>query len=105
MFPESNKTGFARNIRVVEWLKADMLSSVAALFKAMLRGSEDKLLDALSGLIITCYVLGRRLGFSFARLDMRIEAKLRQGIEEEHEVEKWYQDLSQMLTHLADKKR
>ena len=52
MFPEGGKPGFAKNIRVVEWLKADLISSTAALFKAMLKGSEEKLLDALSGLII-----------------------------------------------------
>lgn len=106
MFPGSNNgTGFAKNIRVVEWLKADLLTSVSALYKAMLRGSEEKLLESLSGIIITCYVLGRRMGLSFSRLDMRIEAKLRQGIDEDHEVEKWYKDLSSLLTHLADKKR
>jgi hypothetical protein len=105
MFPESNNTGFARNIRVVEWLKSDLLTSVANLYKAMLRGSEEKLLDALSGIIITCYILGRRLGLSYSRLDMRVEAKLRQGIDEDHEVEKWYKDLSHLLTHLTDKKR
>lgn len=105
MFPGSNGTGFAKNIRVVEWLKADLLTSVSTLFKAMLRGSEEKILDALSGIIITSYILGRRLGLSFSRLDMRIEAKLRQGIGEEHEVEKWYKDLSSLLAYLADKKR
>ena len=105
MFPEGNNTGFAKNIRLVEWLKADLLTSVSNLYKAMLRGSEDKLLDALSGIIITCYVLGRRLGLSFSRLEMRVEAKLRQGIDEDHEVEKWYKDLSLLQTHLTDKKR
>ena len=105
MFPENNTNGFAKNIRIVEWLKADLLTSVSVLFKSMLRGSEEKLLDSLAGMIITCYVLGRRLGFSFARMELKIEAKLRQGIDEGHEVEKCYKDLSLMLSHLSDKKR
>lgn len=105
MFPISQESGIAKNIRVVEWLKADLLTSVSALFRGMLRGDEEHLVDALAGLIITCYILSRRLGISFSRLDLKLESKLRQNIEENHELEKWYSDLSLLLTHLADKKR
>ncbi len=105
MIPGNQEGGIAKNIKVIEWLKADLITSVSALFKAMLRGSEDLLLDALSSLIITCYVLGRRLGINFSRLDLRIEAKLRQGIDEEHEVERWYSDLSTLLNYTVEKKR
>lgn len=58
MFPVNEETGIAKNIRVIEWLKADLLTSLSALFKGMLRGSEDRLLDALGSIIITCYVMG-----------------------------------------------
>lgn len=105
MIPGSQEGGIAKNIKVVEWLKADLVNSAAALFKAMLRSSEDLMLDALASLVITCYVLGRRLGLSFSRLDLRVEAKLRQGIDEDHELEKWYGDLSTLLNYLVDKKR
>jgi hypothetical protein len=105
LFPINQESGIARNIRVVEWLKADLLTSVSALFRGMLRGGEEHLVDALAGLIITCYVLGRRLGINFSRLDLKLESKLRQNIEENHELEKWYSDLSLLLTHLAYKKR
>ncbi|MBE3586750.1 MazG-like family protein [Desulfofundulus thermocisternus] len=98
-------TGIAKNIRVIEWLKADLLASLAALYRAMLRGSEERLLDAFSSIIITCYVLGRRLGISFTRMDLKLENKLRQGIEEGHEMERWYGDLSALLAHLVEKKR
>ncbi|HHW43176.1 MAG: MazG-like family protein [Thermoanaerobacteraceae bacterium] len=105
MFPVNHDTNIAKNIRVIEWLKADLLASLAALFKGMLRGSEERLLESLSGIIITCYVLGRRLGISFTRLDLKLENKLRQGIEEDHEMESWYGDLSALLAHLVEKKR
>jgi hypothetical protein len=105
MFSAGSDPGIAKNIRVVEWLKADLLTSLAVLYKGMLRGSEEKLLDALSGIIIACYVLGRRLGFTFSRIDMTVEAKLKQGINEGHEVEKWYGDLTMFLTYLVDRKR
>lgn len=105
MFTGSSEQNIAKDIRVVEWLKADLLASVSALFKAMLRGSEERLIDALSGMIVTCYVIGRRMGFTFSRIDAAVEAKLRQGIGDSHEVEKWYGDLTMLLTYLVDRKR
>ncbi|MTI80671.1 MAG: hypothetical protein FH758_07260 [Firmicutes bacterium] len=100
MFPKpKQESGIAKNIRVIEWLKADILASLSALFKSMVKGSEEKLLDALASMVITTYVLGRRLGINFSRLDLKIESKLRQGIDEEHEVEKWYGDLTELLNY------
>lgn len=106
MFPSPNQdSGIAKNIRVIEWLKADILSSLAALFKAMVKGSEERLLDALASLLITTYVLGRRLGINFSRLDIKVESKLRQSIDENHEVERWYGDLSELLQYQTEKKK
>jgi len=105
MFTGSQKGDIAKNIKVVEWLKADLLTSLSALFKSMLRGSEELILDALASLVITCYILGRRLGINFSRLDLKVEAKLRQGIDEDHEMERWYGDISNLLNYLVDKKR
>ncbi|MFA4884711.1 MAG: MazG-like family protein [Desulfotomaculaceae bacterium] len=105
MIPANQEGGIAKNIKVIEWLKADLITSVSALFKSMLRGSEELILDALASLLINCYVLGRRLGINFSRLDLKVEVKLRQGIDEDHEVERWYGDLSTLLNYLVDKKR
>ncbi|MEG3072337.1 MAG: hypothetical protein HQP61_08575 [Peptococcaceae bacterium] len=101
----AQKGGIAKNIKVIDWLKADLVTSISALFKSMLRGSEELIIDALASLLITCYVLGRRLGVSLSRLDLKVEAKLRQGIDEDHEIERWYGDLSTLLNYLGDKKR
>lgn len=105
MFPDSQESGIAKNIRVIEWLKADLLTSLSALFKGMLRSGEEQLVDALASLVITCYILGRRLGVSFSRLDLNIESTLHKNIDNDHELEKWYNDLSLLLTYLSDKKR
>lgn len=95
----------AKNIRIIEWLKTELLSSVSGLFKAMLNSSEEVLIDALSSIIITSYVIARRLGINYSRLDINIESKLRTSIKEEHEVEQWYGDLSALLKYVSDKKR
>jgi hypothetical protein len=106
MLPSPNQdSGIAKSIKLIEWLKADLLASLSALFKAMVKGSEERILDALASLIITTYVLGRRLGISFARLDIKVESKLRQGIEDNHELERLYGDLTNLLQYQSEKKR
>jgi hypothetical protein len=89
-----------KKVRLVEWLKAELLNGVAALQRALFRKEEDAMLESLADTIITAYLLARRLGFSFARLEGKIAGKLRVNIEEQHQVEKWYGDLSALLEHL-----
>ncbi len=94
-----------KNVKVIEWLKADILAAVTALYKAFVQGSEDVMLDSLAGLIITAYLLGRRLGFGFSRLDLKVEAKLKQGVDTGHEMEEWFGDLSSLLRYRTERKR
>ncbi|HHW91822.1 MAG TPA: hypothetical protein GX735_03895 [Firmicutes bacterium] len=106
--PHSTPQGefdLARNIRTIEWLKTQILEQTSFLFKAMLQGSEEKILEALAGIIITLCVLTRRLGLSFARLEKKILQQVKTNVEAEHEVEKWYGDLSAFLDYLAGMKR
>jgi predicted transcriptional regulator len=95
----------ARNIRVIEWLKTELVEAVAALYKAMMKNSEEAIEDALASTVITVYVLARRLGISFAQLDVRVESKIRDAISDKHEVEDWYGDLTALLKYRGDKKR
>lgn len=105
MLMHRQESAITKNLRVVEWLKGDLLQSVAALFKAMARGREEALIDALAGVVVTAYVLARRLGFTLSRLESAIESKLRRNIDQDHEVEKWYRDLSALLQHLVEKRK
>lgn len=95
----------ARNIKVIEWLKTELIGTVAALFKAMLKNSQEAIEDALASMVVTVYVLARRLGVNFAQLDVRVESKVRNGIKEKHEIEDWYGDLTALLKYISDKKR
>lgn len=95
----------ARNIKVIEWLKTELVGTVSALFRAMLKNSQDAIEDALASMVVTIYVLARRLGVNFAQLDVRVESKVRNGIQEKHEIEDWYGDLTALLKYISDKKR
>ncbi len=98
-------TDIARNIKVIEWLKTELIGTVSALFKAMLKNSEEAIEDALASMVVTIYVLARRLGINFSQLDVRVESKVRNGIKEKHEIEDWYGDLTALLKYLSDQKR
>lgn len=95
----------AKNIRAIEWLKTDLVASLAVLFRAMLKGGEEAIADGLAGMIIGCYVLGRRLGIGFLRIEQKVLSKVKLNISEHHELEKWYGDLSALLRHLELQER
>ncbi|NPV26764.1 MAG: hypothetical protein HPY81_04745 [Firmicutes bacterium] len=105
MEPSPREFNITRNIRVIEWLKAELVEAVAALFKGMLKGSEEAIVDGLASILITAYILGRRVGISFSRLDLMIQTKLKLSIHEAHEVEKWYGDLSALYEYLVNNKK
>ena len=58
-----------KNIRLIEWLKCQMLNSVAEIFNMLASGakaSQEALAQCLGNIIITCYLLGKRLGIHYA---------------------------------------
>ena len=93
-----------RNIKMIEWLKSEMLTDVASLFKILVNGAKqevhDTISDTLSNIILICYLLGRRLGVSYNAIEMKIENKIRLGLVENHDVEKYYSDISELAKHL-----
>jgi len=92
-----------KNVRLVEWLKSELLASIAELFKLLITGakiSQEALADCLANIILVSYLLGKRLGVHFAVIDKKVEEKIRLGILEEHDVEKNYGDLSDLSQHI-----
>ena len=76
-----------KNIKMVEWLKTELLSGVSDLFRVMAAGGKEGALDILSGIIMTSYLLGKRLGLDFVRIDSHMENKIRLNIDKGHESE------------------
>ncbi len=101
-------TDITRNIKIVEFLKSEILTTVATLFQTLLKGAragQDMLIDTLANLILVTYLLGRRLGIGFSAIDTKIIEKLKIGILEEHQAEKWYGDLSNLSDYYMNHKR
>jgi hypothetical protein len=95
----------AQNLKIVEWLKAELIDSVADLFKSLLKTGSDATSDALATIIIVTYLLGRRVGISFQSIDIKLRDKLNISIREAPETDQWNSDLADLLNYLEKKKR
>ncbi|KPU42902.1 MazG-like family protein [Oxobacter pfennigii] len=96
------------NIKIIEFLKTELIGSVAALYRVLNKGSkitQDALSECLAGIIIIAYILAKRLGIEFSAIDLKVQNQLKIGILEEDEIEKNYNDLSRLLGHLRDRKK
>lgn len=92
-----------KNIKMIEWLKSELLTAIALLFETLVKGiknSQEVVLDGIANIILITYLLGKRLGLSFESIDSKIKDKAKLGRIEEHNIEKWYGDLSGLLNHL-----
>lgn len=92
-----------KNIKIIEWLKTEILSSVSALYEIMLKGAsytDETIQDILANIIMVTYLLGKRLGFSFSNIDKKIKEKIVRAINDDHKVEKWYGDLSELKEYV-----
>ncbi|MFV9510324.1 MazG-like family protein [Tepidibacillus sp. LV47] len=94
MDKQDRNVQFAKNIKVMEWLKTEILEQVSGLFKGLLHGKEEFILDSLASLLLAIYVLARRIGIPFHKLETAVKDKIQQHLKNGHEVEEWYGDLS-----------
>jgi hypothetical protein len=103
-----NKNGnvdIGRNIKMIEFLKCELLNTVALLFETLLKStkeSQEMLLECLANIILTTYALGKRLGFDYKIIDKKVQEKAKLHIIEEHHLEKWYSELSSLNQYLKN---
>ena len=93
-----------RNIKIIEWLKGELISEMANLFKVLVNGMKDEVHGSigniLSNIILISYLLGKRLGISYNSIELKMEKKIKIGLVEQNDVEKYYGDLSELSKHL-----
>ncbi len=97
-----------RNIRIIEWLKSQMLADVSSLFSLLVNGFKEEVhehvSETLANLIIISYVLGKRLGTTYTAIQMKIDNKIKLGVIENTDIEKYYSDLSELSKHFNKEK-
>lgn len=95
-----------RNVKIMEWMKTELLISVGDLFNLIFKGVKplnETLQDTLANIIMITYLLAKRLGISFTEIDYKVKEKLKLGISEDHSVERWYGELSELKKHMDNK--
>lgn len=87
-----------KNIRLIENLKSELLGCIAHLYSQMASDRCEDIrevaLDTLTDVIIISYLLSRRMGLDYAVLEREIASKIRLGLVEGHDTEKYFGDLS-----------
>ena len=98
-----------KNMKTVDWLKAELLTNVALLHNSLVSGEEntkDHLEDIISNIILESYVLGKRLGINYKDINNALIENIKLNLIEEHKIERWYGDLSLLLEFVqADKEK
>lgn len=95
-----------RNIKIIEWMKTEILMSVSDLFNLLVKGVkplDEAIQDTLANIIMITYLLAKRLGISFRDVDYKVKEKIKIGIDEDHSVERWYGDLSNLKKHMDNR--
>lgn len=95
-----------KNIKIMEWMKTELILSVGDLFNLIFKGVkplDEALQDTLANIVMITYLLGKRLGISFSDIDYKIKEKIKTGIDDNHSVENWYGDLSNLKKHMDNK--
>lgn len=96
-----------KNMKTVEWLKAQLLSTVANLYATLSNGEEntkENLEDIISNLILESLLLGKRLGLSYDSIKSTLRDNIQLNLIEEHKIERWYGDLSILLEFIDNHK-
>ncbi len=97
---DKNNVDVIKNFRTIEWLKSEILTSIASLYEILATGEEntkEDMEDLLSNIILLSYLLGRRLGLDYEDINLNLKNKIKLNIVQDHQIEKWYGDLSQLL--------
>ncbi|MEX2104766.1 MAG: MazG-like family protein [Bacilli bacterium] len=89
-----------KHIRAIEWLKTEILDQIAGLFKAILRGSEQRIIDCIASLLIAVHLLASRLGIKYHELDEAMLTRIRNRKDEGHELEDWFGDLTKLEEYI-----
>ncbi len=91
-----------RNIKIIEWLKSQLLSDVSQLYASMVKTEADTndRADLMADMVILTYLLAKRLGVPYTTLDMKIMNKLKVGILENSTMDEWYGELVALSKHL-----
>ena len=91
-----------KGLKAIEEIKVEMLKALWELQDGSMRGSESEMLQGLGDLVALSYLLTRRMGFDFSKLDRTLLQRLEEWKEEDHhKLESQWGDVSLLLSYLV----
>lgn len=91
-----------KGLRAIDELKVALTQAQWLVQHGTLNGSETEMMQGLADLVGMSYLLARRLGFDFSRLDRQLLQRLEDlKSTDEMNLEKQWGDLSLLLSYLA----
>lgn len=91
-----------KGLKAIEELKVDLLKAQFLLHEGTLTGSEPEMLRGLAELVGLSYLLTKRLGYDYARLDRVLMQTLEHWQHHEKaDLEEHWGDISMLLGYLA----
>lgn len=97
---ENRDIDIIKNMKTIEWLKAQILNTIGSLYTTLASGEEntkENLEDIISNLMLNSLLLGRRLGLDYKGIESALRDNIKINLIEEHKIERWYGDLSELL--------
>lgn len=91
-----------KGLKAIEELKVEALKAQCAFQEGALNGSEAEMLQGLADSVAICYLLTRRLGLDFSKLDRTLIQRLEEWkTNNKCGLEAQWGDMSLLLSYLA----
>lgn len=103
---EKKDMDIIKNVRTIESLKSELLTSIAYLYELLAKGEDDikeDLEDVISNIMLLSFLLSKRLGLNYEDINSTLEDKTKLNILDGHKIERWYGDLSELLEFIRSK--
>ena len=91
----------AGTLQVIEKLKSQLLMDIAHLFSELNEPGNSTVErgDLLADIVILAYLLAKKLGIPYQQIDRRLINKIRLGLVESNQNDRWHRDLAELLQH------
>lgn len=94
------KIGIAKNAHMIDMLKSSLIMQTGNIFLSSLKtDAKDELTENIANAVLSAYLLAKRLGVEYSRIDERICEKAKLGIASSHLLEE-SGDLSEIMERI-----